>query len=91
MARIVVRLYATLRSVSGSESVSLEVSSLRDVDRELRERFGPDMGTLLGPRDAPFEGVVLLLNGVNVSPDGLSEVRLRDGDEVALFPPVSGG
>lgn len=91
MADVVVRMYATLRSVSGSESVVVEASSLPEVDRALRERFGAEMGALLGSSRVPFEGVVVLVNGVNVTRDRLSGVSLREGDEVAIFPPVSGG
>ena len=84
-------MYATLRSASGTEQLSVDASNLAEVDRALRERYGTEMARILGSPDAPFEGVVVLLNGVNVPRKRLPEVSLHDGDEIAVFPPISGG
>ena len=91
LAPVSVRLYATLRSASGTDRLSVDASSLLEVDRALRKRFGAEMERLLGPSGTPFGGVVVLVNGVNVPREQLPEVSLREGDEVAVFPPVSGG
>ena len=91
MSTVIVRMFATLRDVSGSETVVVEASSLFEIDRLLRERFGDAMGSLLGSANAPLEGVVVLLNGITLTGDELSKVSLNDGDEVAIFPPISGG
>ena len=91
MASVVVRMYATLRTASGLESVILEARTLAELDSALRRRFGPDMGALLGQGGQPFSDVVVLVNGVNATTDRPQEFVLDDGDEVAVFPPISGG
>ena len=91
MASVMVRMYATLRSVSRTDRLNVNASTLTDVDRELRKRYGDEMARVLGQADHPLEGVVVLVNGVNVPREQLSTVNLNDGDEIAIFPPISGG
>ncbi len=91
MAKISVRLYATLRSLSGSSELHMEADDLSGLERALRARCGSQIGTLLGSGTRPFEAVVVLVNGVTLRPDAKCTVTLRDGDEVSLFPPVDGG
>jgi molybdopterin synthase sulfur carrier subunit len=91
MAKVTVRMFATLRAVSGSSEFHIEADDLPGLERAMRARFGDVLGALLGSGVSPFETVVVLLNGVNVRPDKASVTPLRDGDEVSLFPPISGG
>ncbi|UCE81410.1 MAG: MoaD/ThiS family protein [Methanobacteriota archaeon] len=91
MALVIVRMYATLRKASGLASVVVEAGSLPELYDALRLKFGPEMEGLLGASRAPFSDLVVLVNGVNVTHDRLPRVRLQDKDEVALFPPISGG
>lgn len=50
---------------------------------------------ILEKLDIPLEDVALLLiNGVDILTDGVKSVEakpLKDGDIIALFPPVGGG
>lgn len=50
---------------------------------------------ILEKLDIPLEAVALLLvNGVDILTDGVKSVEakpLKDGDIIALFPPVGGG
>lgn len=91
MAKVSVRLYATLRSLSGSSELHMEADDLSGLERALRARCGRQVGALLGSGSRPFEAVVVLVNGVTLRPDAMCTVTLRDGDEVSLFPPVDGG
>ncbi|HUV61297.1 MAG TPA: MoaD family protein [Thermoplasmata archaeon] len=91
MAEVTVRMFATLRSVSGSSEFQIEVDDLPGLERAMRARFGDGLGALLGSGVSPFETVVVLVNGFNVRPNDVAVTPLRDGDEVSLFPPISGG
>ena len=80
--RIRVKLFATYRELVGA----------RDLLRSV-----PGGGRLAGPLDRPLRGsprlaghrdtMLLAVNREFVEPTE----RLRDGDEVAIMPPVSGG
>ncbi len=80
--KLSVRLFAALRERAGVEALVLEGlpvgATVGDLKREI-ERRRPDLGSL-----AHVAGVV----GTTYAPD--AQV-LREGDDVSLLPPVSGG
>jgi molybdopterin converting factor subunit 1 len=80
--KIRVRLFASFREAAGGGTLSWDApegSSVADVVAALRERY---------PRFGPAaEKALLAVNQEYVGGD----VRLKDGDELALIPPVSGG
>ena len=77
-----VRFFAALREMLGASELSLELAdgqTVGDLYRELCDRY---------PRLAEYGSILLYsVNAEYVSPDH----ALRDGDEVAFIPPVSGG
>ncbi|HEX2398011.1 MAG TPA: molybdenum cofactor biosynthesis protein MoaE [Solirubrobacteraceae bacterium] len=80
---ISVRLFAVLRERAGRDTVDLELAEGATVDDAL---------TALGGHDGLAEAlermpVVMAVNRAYADP----ELALREGDEVALIPPVSGG
>ena len=82
--KVTVRYFALLREAAGVETEAVELageSSLKDLLDLLGGRDG-SLGSLL--RERP------LLCAVNRE-YAAREKSLGDGDEVALFPPVSGG
>ena len=68
--------------------------SLRDILGYLSKRFGQDLSELiLDPETRGLaDHVMLLVNGFNYLylPKKL-DTDLKDGDEIALFPPIAGG
>ncbi len=91
MARVKVRMYATVREAAGTAEITLEALNLSEVVDRLEREYGKRMAEMLRdfPNDA--ERLVVLVNGQNVSGLDAKAVRLRDDDEVSIFPPVSGG
>ena len=80
--RLRIRLFATYREVVGTGDLTWTA--------EEGERLADFLASFLGapPRLAPHRDTMLLaVNHAFASPD----TALRDGDEVALLPPVSGG
>lgn len=86
------RLFADLAETAGDRRISVDVSAdgtvgdaldaLLDERPALRERILDDAGEL-------HSHVNVLRNGANLQ-NGLG-TELESGDELALFPPVSGG
>lgn len=89
------RLFANLAEAAGSKRVEVDVTagdSLGDAFERLLDAH-PDLEPLLLDSDGELEGHIhLLYNGEDpfVVADGFETVLEAD-DELALFPPVSGG
>ena len=80
--RVTVRLFASLRELTGESTAQVDVpdgSRAADVWEACVQRW-PALATRR-------QSTVLAVNQEFAKPD----VVIRDGDEVALLPPVSGG
>ncbi len=82
MPHVTVRFFARYAELAGRDSMSVPVSdsaTVADVLEQVRE-------AVPGARDLPARP----LAAVNLRQVKL-DARVRDGDEVALLPPLSGG
>jgi molybdopterin converting factor subunit 1 len=80
--RVTIRLFARLREIAGAGEMAREVTpgaTIRGIWRELAAEF---------PALAPYERSIS--SAVNLEYARM-ETEVRDGDEVAFLPPVSGG
>jgi len=91
MARISVKMFATVREAAGTSECVLEADDLPDLVSKLRRNLGPALAKILDQLDSDPEGLVILVNGLNVERRNRTTVKFSDGDDVAVFPPVSGG
>ena len=82
MTTVTVRLYAGLRDLVGAREITMELPSPATV-ATLRERLGVEH-----PKVQPMLAVLVCAVDEEYVP---VEHPLRDGDRVALIPPVSGG
>ncbi len=85
MVRIRVKLFAVFADAVGAKelviSLSKEKVKAKDILEYIRSKY---------PKFRESEKVVpvlMLVNGVNVLPDN----EVKEGDEVSLLPPASGG
>ncbi|MFC1838323.1 MoaD/ThiS family protein [Thermodesulfobacteriota bacterium] len=93
-----VNLYTILgiKDIIGEREVGIEVpdnSSLSGLITEIVNRWGNGISEVLfEPESKKIKAHLrLMVNGQDISfLDGL-DTRLKDGDEVMIFPPVSGG
>jgi len=94
---IKVRGYLTYRDLIGKREIEqpddVQVTFI-DFIRELAGELGSEHGRALFDKESGTVGpsVAVMLNGVHYNhlPDRLKTV-LKDGDEIAVFPPGAGG
>jgi len=95
--KIHVKGYLTLRRVMGgrcSYDIELEEASLKSLMEELGKQLGDDFKQMIfDPETSQLNRhIAVMINGRHCShlPDGL-DTQLKDGDVVAIFPPIAGG
>jgi len=91
MARVTVKMYATVREAAGTPECMAEADTLSDLVESLKKRFGREFSKTVDQAERDPERLVVLVNGENAGFARRGRITLKDGDEVALFPPVSGG
>lgn len=86
--KIKVKLFANFREVTGKKDVALEVSgdTVMDAISSLIASY-PGLGPLMLHGGALKPYVNALVNGKAAAPSD----TVKEGDELAIFPPVSGG
>lgn len=94
--RVSVRLFTTLRELVGKGEETLEfdlgIVTVKDVLEDLAKRYGEEFKNYLYNEEREVrERLQLLVNGKNVSLLEELKTQLKEGDQVAVVPPVGGG
>ncbi len=96
MTRVKIKLFANLREAAGVREAEFEGPDLPEVLKGLTIQY-PKLDSLIftrktGSQDLKIhEYINILINGINIFDlEGL-ESQINEGDEIAIFPPVSGG
>jgi molybdopterin synthase sulfur carrier subunit len=90
MPLIKVKLFANFREFTKTKEIQLEGDTLKDILDALSIKF-PGIENIIfkGERLRPY--INIFLNGKNILESGGLGTRLNENDEIAIFPPVSGG
>jgi len=93
--KVVVRFFTTLREITGKKEEQMEFSqsaSVNTVLRKLSESYGADFNDYVFDELGDVRGhLEILINGRSVSTLSGLNTKLKDGDQVAILPPVGGG
>ncbi len=90
MAEVNVRLFANIREIAGSPELKLSARSIGEL-LDLLVAMHPALRDVLFDDGGLRSYITVLVNGQNVRDIEGVRNALADGDEVAIFPPVSGG
>jgi molybdopterin synthase sulfur carrier subunit len=93
MASVNLKLFANLREIAQTSSLTITGDTVMDVLLSLVEQY-PPLNELIFEQEEEMKRrgyINVFLNGNNIKHmEGLDTI-LNDGDEMGVFPPVSGG
>lgn len=87
MPKIKVRLFANFREFTKTKEVEIEGSTVRDVLIALCQKY-PGLADMIFSNGNLRPYINIFLNGKNIPS---LDTSLKPADEIAIFPPVSGG
>lgn len=88
--KIKVRLFANFREFTKTKELKIEGNTVRDILELLCKKF-PGLENMLFKDKNLQPYINVFLNGRDVLKSGGLEILLEHDDEIAIFPPVSGG
>jgi molybdopterin synthase sulfur carrier subunit len=93
--KIKIKFFARFTEIFGKEAIfeyeAGETNSLKDAVGAFCRRY-PDKYGEVFTKDGEFQDYVLIMHNLErIDRDDAGAVKLADGDEIAIYPPVAGG
>lgn len=91
MARVIIKLYTTLRQKIGKSEIELESKTLKEaLEKIIQKNY--ELRDIIFEKKGKVKGYfVITINSDVIDNSKISRIRLKDGDIINIFPPVSGG
>jgi len=93
--KVKLRFFTRLREITNKREEEIEVkkdTAVEDLLKLLEEKYGPEFKDYIrNKRGRLRENLQYLINGKNVGSLQGFETKLKEGDTVAIIPPVGGG
>ena len=83
-----VKFYASLRRLTGLKEKTIPAHSLRQALEALEREF-PPLGVYLHGSERGH--LIITINGHPLDPAAGLDIPLAEADQIAIFPPISGG
>jgi molybdopterin converting factor small subunit len=93
MISVSVRYHNMLRQITGlqRETVQLSEPTLGGLLKHLAAVHGPSLQTILFGAEGQVSTHLVVFRNQQLAPRGQGDLPLADGDELMLFPAISGG
>lgn len=91
MARVKVKIYTVFGKRLINDEHNVDASDVSNVLEWLASHYGRHFRREVYDGDSVKNNYVLLLNGVPLDRVNLEGQRLKNGDTLLIFPPMSGG
>jgi len=93
--KVTVRFFTTLREITGKKEEQIELSRPTTVGsllKQLSKKYGKDYDDYVFDELGDVRGhLQILVNGQSITALRGLKTQLKDGDQVAVLPPVGGG
>lgn len=94
MASVTVRFYSLWRQYLGIDGIKIEADNIQEALAQVEEKFGHQLRDQLNANGIQVDGKIqdyslVLLNGASLR--NLKQTDLKDGDQLQIFPPATGG
>ena len=91
MAKVKVKLYATLKEIMGKDTVFVEASNVQELIQSLIKEYPVLKNEIVNENLSLKDDYIYLVNGRNIVFLQNEQTLLKEGDKVTIFPPVGGG
>jgi ThiS family. len=93
--RIKIKFYARFQEYFGSEIIkeidNNSTDTLKSIAKSVTEDNPEGQAFIFDDAGNFYDYVILMKNGERIYSDNADEIFVEDGDEIRIFPPVSGG
>jgi len=93
--KVTVKFFTTLREITGKKEEQIEFSKTATVEsllEQLSKKYGKEFNDYVYDELGNVHGHLhFLINGKSITALREFKIRLKEGDQVAILPPVGGG